>query len=540
MVAIRRTVTVIASCMLIALMFSTGCQQQAQQVETGLTMIGEKGVLHKASEIEIVERDVTPSESEQKKKEVAEKLDTQGLMFTGKVVTDNDPKLLEPMPHIAKLIKGDFVIAKEAPTVEFAVIPAVPLFLGEALVKSTSNISNSPGPWSNWSQANYDTRTGKFYSSIGDHAKYDAHILLVEYDPTAKKVQCLPEVNKVLGRTQDQFMEGKIHGWLDFYKSPDIDKEHLWYCTYWAKYPEPDEVDYATGYDGGHIMSYDVITGDIVDYGVPLKRASWPYHRVDTKRGIMYAIGMECEFLAWDINKQETKWAGYLPPGMRWNNRAILIDEVTGMVYTSNHDTAADPERHVLKYDPDKNRIYKLDCHMPATQGDSNRGKAGSISPMRAQTRDRGPEGLFWSVTSAGQLFTFNPEKEEVVDQGINWPGKQRYTCSMDRSPGGRYVYYLPGAHGHGYSDGSPVIQLDTQTGKKKVLAFMFPYFYDKYGYTPGGTFSIKLDDKGEKLFILWNGAFVEHEGNVEDSKSDTFGQCSVMVVNIPASERQE
>jgi hypothetical protein len=134
-------------------------------------------------------------------------------------------------------------------------------------------------------------------------------------------------------------------------------------------------------------------------------------------------------------------------------------------------------------------------------------------------------------------MFTFDPVKEVVVNKGYNWPGEQRYTASMDRSPKGRYVYYLPGAHGHGYSDGSPVVQYDTQTGTKKVLAFMFPYYYEKYGYTPGGTFSIKLDDKGERLFVLWNGAFVEYD---PAGKSDTFGQCSVMVINIPASERQE
>jgi len=525
-----------AAVVMIAIVIVSGCAQEpAQQAAAGPEKIGLHGVLHKLPEI--IERDITPSPKQQKAKEVAERLDKHGLLYTGKVVVDKDPKMLEPIESVAEFAGKDYVIAKEPPEIEFAIIPAIPLFLGETPVKSNSKISNKPGPWSNWSQANFDTRTGKFYSAIGDHAKYDAHILLVEYDPATKTVRCLPEVNKVLGRTQDQFMEGKIHGWLDFYKSKDIDKEHLWYCTYWAKYPEPDEVDYATGYDGGHIMSYDVITGDIVDYGVPMKRASWPYHRVDTKRGIMYAIGMECEFLAWDINEQQTKWAGYLPPGMRWNNRAIIIDEESGMVYTSNHDTDADPERHILKYDPFKNRIYKLDSHMPTTKGKSSRGATGGYSPMRAQTRQRGPDGLFWCSTSSGQLFTFDPETEEVVDQGVNWPGIQRYTCSMDRSPGGRYVYYLPGAHGHGYSDGSPVIQLDTKTGVRKVLAFMFPYYYEKYGYTHGGTFSIKLDDKGERLFILWNGAFVEH---IKGKNSDTFGQCSVTVVNIPASERVE
>ena len=497
--------------------------------------VGEHGILHKGAKT--VEIKVIPSAQEQKKKEVAERLDKAGLLNTGKVVVDSDPAMLKPIDSVAPFAGKDYVIAKTPPTVEFAVIPVDPLWLGESPVKSKSSISNEPGPWSNWCQANFDTRTGKFYSAVGDHGKYNAHILLVEYDPATKKVKCLPEVNKILGRTQDQFMEGKIHGWLDFYKSKDLDKAHLWYCTYWAKYDEPDEEDYATGYDGGHIMSYDVLTGDIVDYGVPLKRASWPYHRVDTKHGMMYAVGMHLEFLAWNIDKQQTMWAGFLPPGMAWNNRAILIDETTGMVYTSNHDTAADSLRHFIKYDPNRNRFFKLDCHVPAETSVSTQGKPGVYMPMRAQTRTLGPDGLFWCVTSGGQLFTFDPKKEEIADKGRNWPGKQAYTCSMDRSPGGRYVYYLPGAHGHGYSDGSPVIQYDTRTGTKKVLAFMFPYYYEKYGYTPGGTFSIKLDDKGERLFILWNGAFVNYDPSKD---SDTFGQCSVMVVNIPASERQE
>ena len=537
----RKTVRIIPYLCFIFSLALTGCTKQTQEVKPDKIHIGSFGILHKG--VETKEEPVIPSPSEQKKKEVAERLDTQGLLYTGKVVVDKDPKMLQPPKSVAKFAGKEFSIAQEPPEVAFAIVPVEPMFLGESPVKPGDNEepnANDPGPWSNWSQSNYDTRTGKFYSAIGDHAKYDAHILLVEYDPAARKVRCLPEVNKVLGRTKTQFSEGKIHGWLDFYQSKDIDKPHLWYCTYWAKYPpgrnEPEEVDYATGYDGGHIMSYDVLTGDIVDYGVPLVRASWPYHRVDTKRGIMYAVGMFGEFLAWDINQQKTKWAGYMPKGMGWWERAILIDEETGMVYTSNRDQDSDPMLHFIKYDPFKNRFFQLACHMPEEIRTGNRG-SGQYQQMRAQTRRRGPDGLFWGVSYNGMLFTFDPVKEEIVGKGYNWPGEERYTASMDRSPGGRYVYYLPGAHGRGYAEGSPIVQYDTQTGTKKILAFMFPYYYEKYGYTPGGTFSIKLDDEGKQLFILWNGAFIEHK---EGAGGDTFGQCSVMVVNIPESERIE
>ncbi len=516
-----------------------GCGQEKRgisPVETGPQTIGNHGILHRG--MQTVEQPVTLGEAGKKKKETVERLDRQGLLSTGKVVVDKDPAMLVPPQSVSRYAGNEYVVAKEPPEVEYAIVPVEPLFLGTSPVPSQSALSNEPGPWSCWCQANYDTRTGKFYSAVGDHGKYNAHIFLVEYDSVTRSITCLPEINKVLGRTEKQFSEGKIHGWLDFYQSAQLDTSHLWYCTYWAKYPEPDEEDYATGYDGGHIMSYDVMSGDIVDYGIPLVRASWPYHRVDIDRGIMYAVGMFGEFLAWDINRQQTRYAGYLPPGMGWWERAIMIDDKTGMVYTTNRD-ASDTERHVIRYDPVKNRFFKLDCHMPVETRASNRGQQeGGYSHLRAQTRTRGPDGLFWCVTIGGRLFTFNPETEEIIDRGYNWPGEQRYTASMDRSPGGRYVYYLPGAHGRGYLDGSPVVQYDTGNGTKKVLAFLFPYYFEQYGYTPGGTFSIKLSDDGGKLFILFNGAFVEQGEN--GAEGDIFGQCSAMVVNIPASERVE
>jgi len=70
-----------------------------------------------------------------------------------------------------------------------------------------------------------------------------------------------------------------------------------------------------------------------------------------------------------------------------------------------------------------------------------------------------------------------------------------------------------------------------------KVLAFLHPFYYEKYGYTVSGTFSVRLDDKGEKLFILWNGAFTDIK---EGQKSDVFGLCSTMLIHIPANERVE
>ena len=83
---------------------------------------------------------------------------------------------------------------------------------------------------------------------------------------------------------------------------------------------------------------------------------------------------------------------------------------------------------------------------------------------------------------------------------------------------------------------GVAVVQFDTKTGTRKVLAFMFPYYYEKYGYIPAGSYSIKLDDRGERLFIVWDGAFIEPK---ESLGTDFWGHCSVMLLHISESERR-
>ncbi len=490
--------------------------------------VGPFGILHRGVKTDIPEP-AELSADEAKRKETAERQDKEKLLVGFKVVEDRSGKMLEAPKNIAPFVGRDIVIAKEPPAVEFGVVPAKPLFFAQPPA------GNHVGPWSNWSQAVFYEKGGKFYSSVGDHGAYDAHTYIVEYDPASKTVRCLPEINHVLGRTAAQFGEGKIHGWLDFYPQGS---PNLWFCTYWAKYPEPEEQDYATGYDGGHIMSLNVETGDIIDYGVPIKRASYPYHHVDARRGLLYGVGMFGEFLVWDMNAQKTVWAGYLPDGLTWWNRAIMIDEETGLVYTTNNQKG-DKACNFIKYDPAKNRVFKLAAQTPMQPAFGPK-IPPRRSQMRAQTRRRGPDGLFWGVSTDGELFSFDPVKEEVADKGVNWPGKEKYTTSMARSPKGRYVYYLPGAHGLSWKDGAAVMQYDTQTGVKKVLAFLHPYFYDKYGYTIGGTFSIVLDTEGARLFVLMNGGFVDLAEQAKTPDSGVFGHCSALLIQIPESERVE
>jgi len=518
---LKKTGTCISVIIVLMLIIVNGCEQQAGETQSpfpGKAKIGSRGILY--ARVEPKKDQGEPCEQALIRKKLAERLDREDILYTARVAVDRDEKMLEVPENMLPYLDKEFTVAKTAPEVEFCIVPVEPRFSTEY------NDQAHSGWWANYCQSNYDVSSGKFYSGVGDHCAYDAHIYLVEYDPAEKKVHCLPEVNRGIGKPDDRLGDSILHGWLDFYQSKHLTRPHLWFCTYWPKFPEPSDEDFANGYEGGHIVSYDMATEEYVDYGVPLPRTSWPYHRVDTRRGMLYAVSLFGEFLAWDINEQKVRWAGYLPKGMHWYTRAILLDEETGMVYTSNDDDS-DTSHNMIRYDPVKNRFTVLDCPMPQNA------ITGERDHMRAQTRDRDPNGLFWGVTSTGELFSFDPDSEEIVDRGLNWQGEGRYTCTMELSPDGRYIYYQVMS----YYEGSPVIQYDTRTGNKKALAFTVPFYNEKYGYLPTGAYSFKCDDKGEKLFMLWNGAFAEYGS---DLGVDRFGLPSVMMMHIPESERVE
>jgi len=133
-----------------------------------------------------------------------------------------------------------------------------------------------------------------------------------------------------------------------------------------------------------------------------------------------------------------------------------------------------------------------------------------------------------------GTLFKFFPEKDRVEAVGINWGKEGSYIANLALSPKGRYLYYIPNAGFAAYQLGTPIVQYDIRKGRKKVLAFLYEFYMDKYGYNPAGTYGIELDEKGESLFVYMNGEFTTRE------RAMACGRPSICHVHIPVSERME
>ena len=164
-----------------------------------------------------------------------------------------------------------------------------------------------------------------------------------------------------------------------------------------------------------------------------------------------------------------------------------------------------------------------------------------TCAPRHGETRPR--RALLGQSPTAGQLFTFDPETEyRYRIAGICWAGEQ--TVHVLHGPQSRWSLCLLPAPARTATD-SPTVRPDGSVRherparSRKCSPSCSRTTWTNTGIHAGRNVLHQARRcKGEKrLFILWNGAFVDHE---EGHEGDTFGQCSVMVVNIPASERME
>jgi hypothetical protein len=214
-------------------------------------------------------------------------------------------------------------------------------------------------------------------------------------------------------------------------------------------------------------------------------------------------------FFAFDTQTRKLLYSGYGGPA-----RYMIFAKSTGRVYFTSG-----LEGPLHRYDP---------------------AAGGPPVPLKAEIGLRSatqetPQGFVYTVAKGkdAQLWRFNVKTERAEKLGSAVVGSQSYITTLDADPTGRYLYYVPGAHGGSEKDGTPVVQFDVQTRRKKVIAFLHPFLKDRYGYTPLGTFGSDVSQGGDKLYITWNGNLGGRR-----RRRLTWDACALTVIHIPESER--
>ncbi|MEN9572983.1 MAG: hypothetical protein RL514_838 [Verrucomicrobiota bacterium] len=406
------------------------------------------------------------------------------------LVSDTAPDFLQPP---ATLLPG-VTIAKTAPTVDFAYFPGQ---------------TYRGNPWSNWGDSLF--ANGKYYASIGDHLAPGGSAFIYEFDPATKRFRQLLDVKKLLGLPAGRYSPGKIHTQLTLARDGWI------YCGTHRGGTRATDGD--KDYKGDWLIRVHPVTAkaELIAEG-PVPGHCIPTGLTDPQRLIFYG-GTEPEtrageqsvtFFAYDLAARKMIWSGFGGPA-----RAMMFSPSSGRIWF-NVDSLTGSD--LVRFDP------------------ARPGKPtpvpGSIG-LRAAS-DETPSGIIYTVShaqkgGAAQLYAFHTQTERIEPLGPAAIGTNQYTTSLDADPTGRYLYYVPGAHGGSEADNSPVVQYDTRTRTRKVLAFLHPFYEQRYGAMLRGTYSVALDAKGETLFITWN---VSRGTKVWDS-------CALTAVHIPASERR-
>lgn len=403
------------------------------------------------------------------------------------VVTFSSAELLERPGSMQ-----DVAVAKTPPVVDFLYYPGQ---------------TYKGNPWSNWGDG--VAVDGKYYSAIGDHKGPEGNAFVYEYDAAGKTLRRIVDLRQVLDVPAGQYTPGKIHSRLDMGSDG-----WLYFSTHrGSTRVTTDEY----GYKGDWIIRHNPKTGktEVVAHG-PVGKQCIPCSVLDPQRLIFYggtAAGDTSDkrniFFAYDIRKRKVLYSGYDGPG-----RYMIFAKSTGRIYF-----VPGLSGRLYRYDPSAGG--------PPVTLDAEIG-------LRAATQET-PGGFVYTVSREdAAIYRFDTRTEKVERIGSAPVGTQTYITTIDADPTGRYLYYVPGAHGGSEKDGTPVIQFDTQTRKKKVIAFLHPFLKDRYGYTPLGTFSTAVDLTGDKLYITFNGNLGGRK-----RKRLTWDACALVVLHIPESERR-
>ena len=398
------------------------------------------------------------------------------------VVTESAPSFLKPGPNL----RDGVTIAKVAPVVDFAFYPE----------------QNYPGnPWSHRSDG---IVVGDiYYSSSNDHLHPRGTAHLWEYHAPNKKFRLLCDTSKFLESLKAfpadmNYRPGEMQSRIDLGSDG-----WLYYAT---DRGSPTATHDGNGYRGEWVLRTNPKTLETQIVAThPVAKHTIPCSVLYPERMIFYggtAVGKDAanqkiQFFALDVKSRKLLIVADDGP-----YRTLLFSPSTGKVFWEGKS-----------YDPRTNKIT------PA-----------NVPNVRSASRETAQGVIYGTSGTKADLWAYHVKTDELKQLGNCGVAKQEYIASLEVDPTGRYLYYVPGAHGGAAGDGTPIVQYDLTTGKRKVLAFLHQHFWDKYGYALDGSFGNALDEKGERFFISWDGW---RRGQPRGWES-----AALTVVHIPVAER--
>lgn len=393
-----------------------------------------------------------------------------------------------------------FVVATKAPTVALAYHRN----LGPDAAKRRL--------WSSWGDIGI-ARDGKVYSAIGDHGDYlkgDARCFLYVWDPVQQTLEQIVDMNNVVTPRPDQPAWSKVHAKID--EGPD---GKIYFCCTLNDGERAGKLAWSKQLPGGQLYQYDPQTKKTVVFAnLPPKRCT-ATSLLDQDRGIWWCTLEGGDHALWGLDLKTRKPIFQGPAESVKFNRNFAVAR-NGAVYFNGAGS-------LWKYDPVEAKVQPTKAVLGESQG------------MRSSTAES-KAGHIYGTTRPGELFQYTPATDELKMLGPAWL-KTDYITVCTLSPDERFVYYLPGAHGKATRSGTPVVQYEIATARRKVVAFLTKAIEQETGYIPAGTYGMKISADGSTLYVNFNGHAADPI-RPEHMKPKGFGLCAFAAIQIPESER--
>jgi sugar lactone lactonase YvrE len=400
---------------------------------------------------------------------------------------------------------ASFIVAKSAPTVELAFHGV----LGPDAVNRRL--------WSSWGDICV-AKDGRVYCGIGDHGNDvggDARCFLYCWDPKDKTLRQVADMNQIVPPRAGQPAWSKIHARID----EGADEKIYFSCTLndGNRAGRPDH-GFNDQLPGGQIYQYDPATGKTAFFANLPPRRCTATSIIDQERNIWW-----CNLEAGEGN---ALW------GLDLNTKQVVYQAADGTLgFNRAFALAADGS---LYFNGEEGGIWK--CDPQAKQLSKTKSSFADSPGMRCASHESNDGNIYGSTHQTNQLFRYSPSRDELTLLGPNFLSGE-YTTVMLLSPDERFLYYLPGAHGGAFKNGTSVVQYDLKTGQQKVLAFLAETIESKYGYVPAGTYGAKLSADGAVLYVNFNGHAADSIRPAH-MKPNGFGLTAFAAIHIPASER--
>lgn len=397
-------------------------------------------------------------------------------------VTHQTREFLEPGPNLREGVE----IARTSPNVTFQYYPG----------------QDYPGnPWC--FRGVGCARDGKYYSVLCDHLAPAGTAKLFEYDVAKRRFRLLVDMAKFLrGAGQItpamKYAPGEVQTRIEFGSDG-----WLYYGTTRGSTRATTD---ANGFKGEWVLRTDPKSArtEVVS-AFPVPKHCILASVLDPKRMIFYGGTAAGDFKVKDVRffAVDVKTGKVIKSARNGFDRYAIFARSTGCLYWDGR-----------KYDPKTNEI--TDSEAP------------HVRSATAET----PQGIVYGTSQrSADIWAFDVRTEKLNKLGAGAVASQEYVASIQADPTGRYLYYVPGAHGGAAKDGTPVVQFDVKTKKRKVLAFLHALHKKKCGYNLDGCFCCVLDPRGDRLYISWDGW---REGQPRGWES-----CALTVLEIPESERR-